>query len=235
LPTKRILFAKSEIYIDWGDESMSLFPINLSLDGRQCLVLGGGQVAERKVFALVAAKGKVTVYSPSVTDKLRELIDGGGIDHISASYRSGTMKPFFIVICATDDPRINLQAAEEARSLGSLVNVVNGQEFSDFTVPAHISRGDLLITVSTNGRSPVLARRLKEEIAGLYGPEYGLYLEIVARLRTGLKNRDGTSADRQAFWRENLDDELLALLRAGKIQEAEEKIQNAAGCTRTQS
>jgi len=213
---------------------MSFYPLNLSLSERTCLVIGGGKVAERKVVALIAAGAEVTVYSPAVTEKLQELIDNGHLSYIGSSYQRGTMGSFFIVICATDDAEVNQLAAEEARGLGALVNVVDGQELSDFIVPAHIARGDLLITISTNGKSPALARRLREEIEASYGPEYGLYLEIVSRLRAELKKRFGTATERQTFWRETLDDEILALLRVGKIKEAEEKIKNAAGCIGTQ-
>jgi len=214
---------------------MTLYPMNLNLDRRQCLVLGGGPVAERKACALAAAGARVTVCSPRLTAGLAQLAASGQVIHLDASYTPGAIGIFFIVICATDDAIVNRQAAQEARRQGALVNVVDAPELCDFTVPAQISRGELLITVSTGGKSPALARRLREELEQHYGPEYGLYLELVARLRAEIKKVPGTPSERQALWREALDEEILALLRTGKIKEAEEKIKNAASCTRSQS
>lgn len=214
---------------------MTLYPINLNLNRRRCLVLGGGPVAERKAGALAAAGALVTVCAPRLTAGLAELAASGCVRHLDASYTIGAIGNYFIVICATDDAAVNRQAAQEARRQGALVNVVDAPELCDFTVPARISRGELLITVSTGGKSPALARRLREELEQHYGPEYGLYLELVARLRAEIREHPGTVAERQTFWREALDEDILALLRAGKIKEAEEKIKHAASCTGAQS
>jgi precorrin-2 dehydrogenase/sirohydrochlorin ferrochelatase len=213
---------------------MAYYPLNLRLDGRMCLVLGGGEVAERKALSLLAAGAAVTVRSPRLTPPLVELAEAGRIQHINTPYQSGAIENYFIVICATDDRAVNSSAATEARRAGALVNVVDAPELCDFTVPAHIARGDLVITVSTNGKSPALSRRLRQELEQRYGPEYGLYLELVSRLRADLKGRLPAAGERLAFWREALDEEIIALLRAGKITEAEEKIRNAAGGVGTQ-
>ncbi|MDR3589598.1 MAG: bifunctional precorrin-2 dehydrogenase/sirohydrochlorin ferrochelatase [Negativicutes bacterium] len=214
---------------------MTLFPINLNLDRRRCLVIGGGPVAERKARALTAAGALVTVCAPRLTAGLAELAAEGGVDYMDAGYTPGSIGNYFIVICATDDADVNRQAAQEARCQGALVNVVDAPELCDFTVPAQVSRGELMITVSTGGKSPAMARRLRQELEQHYGPEYGLYLELVARLRAEVRSQPGTAAKRQAFWREALDEEILVLLRTGKIKEAEEKIKNAASCTGAQS
>lgn len=214
---------------------MTLYPVNINMNNRECLVLGGGEVAERKTHALLAAGARVTVLSPRLTPKLREMADKGRIAHVGSSYRPGIIGSYFLVFCATDNADVNRLAADEARSQGALVNVADAPEVCDFTVPANVVRGDLVITVSTNGKSPAMARRLKEELEQRYGPEYGLYLELVSRLRSELKVRPGTATQRQSFWRDLLDHEVLALLRAGKINEAEEKIRNAASCTWTKS
>ena len=113
--------------------------------------------------------------------------------------------------------------------------MVDAPELCDFTVPAQVARGDLLITVSTGGRSPALARRLREELAGRYGPEYGACLELIARLRAELKERLASAEQRGGFWREALNAEVLALLRDGRVREAEEKIKDAVGRFGTQS
>ncbi len=206
---------------------MACYPVNLRLAGRDCLVVGGGAVAERKVGALLAAAARVTVLSPLLTPRLAALAARGEIAHNPAAYRPGAIGIFFIVICATDDPAVNRQAAAEARAGGALVNVADAPELCDFTVPASVARGDLVITVSTGGHSPAFARRLRQELEERYGPEYGTYLTLLSKLRDQVKERLATAAARGEFWREALDGEILALLRAGKEREAEEKILNA--------
>ena len=206
----------------------AFYPVNLRLDGRACLVVGGGAVAERKVKALLAAGGRVTVMSPALSLPLTALVSSGSIVHIATAYQPGSIGDFFIVICATDDAAANRQAAEEAHGKGVLVNVVDAPELGDFIVPAHFARGDLLITVSTGGKSPALARQLSKELEASYGPEYSLDLEMLSRLRSELKETLTSAKERGDFWRDVLSAEVLALLTAGNTQEAEEKIRNAA-------
>ncbi|WP_245690451.1 precorrin-2 dehydrogenase/sirohydrochlorin ferrochelatase family protein [Sporolituus thermophilus] len=214
--------------------ALPYYPVNLNLAGRRCAVIGGGAVAARKVLALLAAGAAVTVVSPAVTAELAALAAAGQITHIERPYWPGAIENFFIVICATDDPDVNRQAAEEGRAKGALVNVADAPELCDFTVPSQIVRGDLVITVSTGGKSPALARRLRQELEARYGPEYGLYLAMVGRLRDEMKERLATPRARECFWRRALDDEALALVKAGKLHEAEEKIRDAIGGIRAE-
>jgi len=210
---------------------MPVYPINLDLTGRQCACVGGGAVAARKVAALVEAGACVTVFSPTLTPALAQLARDGNIIHIAQLYQPGDIGAFFMVICATDDKQINQAAAQEARRNGALVNVVDAPELCDFTVPAKISRGDLLITVSTGGKSPALAKKLRLELESHYGPEYGAYLEWIGILREQMKHCLKTSKERECFWQQTIDEDVLALLRQGKLNEAEEKIKYAIGCT----
>ncbi|CUH95742.1 hypothetical protein P22_1822 [Propionispora sp. 2/2-37] len=210
---------------------MPVYPVNLQLTGRHCAVVGGGSVAERKVGSLLAAKAQVAVISPDLTPELRRLQAAGRIVHVAEAYRFGMLQQFFIVICATNRTEVNRAAAEEAKQAGALVNVVDDAELSDFTVPAQVVRGDLLLTVSTGGKSPGISRLLREELAGRYGAEYGLYLDLVAALRDRVKEGLDRPKDREVFWRQAFDQEILALLKQGKVKEAEEKIEHAAGCS----
>lgn len=213
---------------------MQVYPINLKLTGRRCAVVGGGAVAERKAAALIAAGAEVTVFSPVLTPGLSALQEAGGLCWTPRVYVDGDLHNFFLVFCATDQPEINRQAAEAARAAGAMVNIADAPELSDFYVPAHIAQGDLLITVSTGGASPVLARRLREEMAARYGPEYGQYLELIAKVRPEMKKRLATANAREKFWRETIDQEVLDLLRKGKFSEAEERMRHAACCIRTE-
>lgn len=209
---------------------MPFYPVNLQINNRSCIVVGGGTVAERKVRSLLAAGACVSVLSPELTPKLSELAQAKKIIHIARVYEAGDVAGFFIVICATDNEEVNKRAAEEASRIGALVNVADAPELGNFSVPSQILRGDLLITVSTGGKSPALARVLSLELADRYGPEYGEYLDLVARVRVKMKKNKQSSKERETFWRQTIDSEVINLLRNGKIKEAEAKIYNAIGC-----
>ncbi len=216
-------------------KNVSCYPINLQISRQPCMVVGGGSVAERKVAGLLEAGGVVTIVSPYLTESLTALVEEKTIIHIARAYQQGDVNGFFIVICATDNGEVNKLVAEEGMSVGALVNVADAPELGNFSVPSQISHGDLLLTISTGGKSPALAKRLREELEERYGPEYGIYLELVAKARTEIKKRFSTAKERETFWRKTLDREVIILLKEGKIKEAEAKINNAIGCSGTQS
>jgi len=212
---------------------VNCYPVNLLIDGKPCLVIGGGAVAERKVRSLLAAGAVVTVISPRLTTGLAKLADDRQLIHVDRPYQIGDIVGYLLVICAADRSEINCLASEEAQAQRVLVNVVDVPEKGNFLVPAQVARGDLLLTVSTGGLSPALSRRLREKLAAEYGPEYGQYLELIAKARQKVKNRIHSADERVCFWRETLDSEILALLRQGRMQEAEAKINDAIDCIGT--
>ena len=214
---------------------MSFYPVNLRLNGRKVAVLGGGAVAERKTLELLAAGAEVTLISPCLTQKLQCLAAEGALLHLKRAWRPGDGAGFFLLFCATDDMAVNRAAAEEARLLGALVNVADAPELCDFTIPGQVRRGDLLLTVSTGGKSPAFARHLRRELEERYGEAYGGYLELLGELRATVREKMATSKERQLFWRLALDEKMFELIRAGKFKEAEAKIRNAIGSTGTQS
>ena len=149
-------------------------------------------------------------------------------NYIARPYQKGDLRGFFLAICATDDSSVNEAVAEEAEEAGILANVVDVPELGNFSVPAQVKRGALLLTVSTGGKSPVMAKRLRQELAQQYGEEYGEYLDMVDKVRQELKQRLATSKQRELFWRKTIDENVLALLRQGRIEEAEAMICHAA-------
>ena len=209
---------------------MSAYPIILCLAKRKCTVIGGGAVAERKIGDLLAAGACVTVISPMVTDAISQWSASGRLTHVPRPYQSGDMGDCFLLICATDNKTVNEAAAGEARARGILVNVVDAPELCDFTVPSKICRGDLLLTISTGGHSPALAKKLRIELENTYGPEYGLWLELAGKLRDELKAALPSSKAREEFWQRAVDKDILSLLQSGKLSEAEDKIRHAISC-----
>lgn len=216
-------------------KNVPYYPVNLELTHRSCMVVGGGSVAERKALALLHAGAYVTILSPQITQNLADLVQQEKMLHIDRSYQQGDVIGFFIVICATDNKAVNQLVAEEASQAGALTNVADAPELGNFIVPSQITHGDLLITISTGGKSPALAKKLKAEIAKQYGPEYGVYLDLVAKARIKVKGMMQSSKEREVFWRQTIDTEVISLLKEGKIKEAEAKINNAIGCSGAQS
>lgn len=205
------------------------YPLNMELEGRPCVVVGGGRVAQRKTAALLLAGAQVTVLSPCLTPELEAMADRGAIHWQKAVYQKGMLEALHpcLVFCTADDVAANSSAAGEAKELGALVNAAAEPELSDFTVPASVRRGDVLFTVSTNGRSPALARLLREQLEEEFPPALGPWLDHISDLRQKMKEKLQTSDARQAFWRRALDKRVLSLVEAGHTDQAEVEIQNA--------
>lgn len=204
-----------------------MYPVNLNLIGRSCAVIGGGLVAERKVVSLLQAKALVTIFSPQLTNRLSQLAERQFLSAHLRRYNPGDLAGYFLVICATNDLIVNRQAAREAKVAQALVNIVDAPELCDFTVPAQVVRGDLLLTVSTAGHSPKFARLIRQQLEKKYGAEYGIYLELLGKIRSDMKQKRLSAKQRQCFWQDTLDEEILVLLAAGKLKEAEDKIRYA--------
>lgn len=214
---------------------MALYPINLQLAGRNCAVIGGGAVAERKIGDLLSAEAVITVFSPVLSQVLEGLAKEKRINHVARFYEPGDSTGFFIVICATDNKAVNEAAAREAKAAGALVNVADNPELCDFSVPAKVVRGDLVITVSTGGHSPALAKQLRLNLERQYGPEYEKWLEILGEIRDEMKEKLSVSKQRESFWHQAMDESVLTLVEEGRLKEAEERIRHAIGCTWSES
>jgi precorrin-2 dehydrogenase / sirohydrochlorin ferrochelatase len=156
------------------------------MQARQTVVIGGGHVAVRKVEALLAAQAKVKVISPVLVLELQSLADSGVITFVKRSYQDGDLEGAYLVIAATDENSVNHAVWAEALKRGCLINVVDDPEHSTFILPAVLQRGEMSVAVSTGGGSPALARRLRERLGDIIGPEYGMLTELLAELRPEL-------------------------------------------------
>lgn len=199
---------------------MPYYPINLNLSGQTCAVIGGGAVAERKVESLLEFGAVVRVVSPEITPRLSELASEGRIERVESEYRPEHLAGAFLVIGATDDRGTNKQVSSDAQGRGMLVNIVDDPELCTFFVPASVRRGDLVISVSTSGKSPAMARRLREEIETCYGPEYGLLADLLGSLRDEVKAAYSDPAERTRAYARILDSDALRLLAEGRHDEA---------------
>ena len=205
-----------------------LYPLNLELEGRKCAIIGGGQVAARKAAGLLAAGAQVTVIAPQIADSLQKLAAAGRIKWLQESYQHGMLQTLapLLVFCTADDKAANQAALSEARQLGALVNAASLPEQTDFTVPSHIERGDLLLTVSTGGVSPAFAKLLRERLEREYPVYFGEFLVRLAALRQEVKGIPGGSREHERLWRLALSDGIIDLVRDGHLDQAEEEIRN---------
>ena len=195
------------------------YPVFLDLRGRRCVVVGGGSVAERKVRALLEHNGSITVISPALSPGLRELAAKGAIETEEREYRTGDLTEAFLAIAAADEAAVNVAVAAEGRERHALVNVVDDPDNSDFIVPSLVRRGDISVAISTAGKSPALARKLRTILEATLPDEYASILEVVSDARRELTKR-GVRIDGDA-WQRCLDIETMReMVSAGRVEEA---------------
>ena len=201
---------------------MRSYPINLvGLENRRCIVVGGGEVAQRKVESLLEADAeRVLVISPRLTHKLGTLLQAKRIEHRPRGYQAGDLEGAFVVIAATDDPTVNRDVWQEAQDRSLLINVVDDPDRCNFFVPSVVRRGDLTISICTGGQDPALSARLRQELEPRFGREYAAFLEMAGTLRDRV-GRELSGRARLRFWYALADSEILALLKEGKRREAE--------------
>jgi precorrin-2 dehydrogenase/sirohydrochlorin ferrochelatase len=185
----------------------------IGLERRRTVVIGGGSVAARKVAGLLEAGAQVTVISPALTLELKTLAEAGRIVVINRPYWEGDLAGAFLVIAAADDPAVNQAVRQEADRHNCLLNVVDDPAHSNFITPAIVRRGDVTIAISTGGASPALARRLRERLETLVGPEYGELASLLAELRPELLSRFEPGEARLTAALRLVDSELLDVIR----------------------
>ncbi len=160
-----------------------MLPILLDVRDRPVVVIGGGEVAERKIAALLDAGARVTVVSSEVTDRVREWSEAGRIRAELRDYRAGDLRGARLAYVATGDAEANRAAREEADAAGVWLNVADEPALCDFFVPAVVRRGDLTIAISTEGASPALAARLRERFERDLGAQYAELVEKLGEIR----------------------------------------------------
>ncbi|MBW8748835.1 MAG: bifunctional precorrin-2 dehydrogenase/sirohydrochlorin ferrochelatase [Acidobacteria bacterium] len=161
----------------------SLFPMFLKLDGRRCLVVGAGRIADGKAEGLLRAGADVTVIAPEANDSVRALVAAGRVTWHEREVQAGDTAGFFLVVAGTNVAAVNRAVVDEARAANILVNAVDDPPYCDFYYGSIVERGDLQIAISTAGESPALAQRLRKEIDAQLPPDTGEWLAEVGKLR----------------------------------------------------
>ena len=195
-----------------------LYPVNLVLTDRSCLVVGGGTVAARKVEGLLAAGAAVTVVSPAIVEEVR----AQPVTLLERPYRSGDVEGRWLVITATDDPAVNRTVRDDGERAGVWVNAADDPASCSFTLPAIVREGPVMVTVSTSGYSPAMATWLKGHVAAEMGPEVAVLAGMLNEAREAL-HAAGRSTE-GIDWRSALDWDMLDLIRTGRTARARERV-----------
>lgn len=176
------------------------YPAFLNLEKRRCLVVGGGAVALRKAKALLKAKAKVFVVSPAFTTAFKALSKKRSVSLVKREFKASDLKGAQLVICATDDAKLNSAVSKIAQRENILVNVVDVPVHSNFIVPASFSRGPLTIAISTSGASPLVAKRIRLDLEKRFGKDYGSFLKKMQKARGSIiKKFPDAKARKKAF------------------------------------
>jgi siroheme synthase-like protein len=197
-----------------------LYPVNLVVDGLPCLVVGGGAIAARKAAGLRECGAKVHVVAATVGPEVRAL---EGVTWDERPYAAGDVAGYRLVMAATDDPEVNGRVYEDASAAALWVNSADDPANCSFTLPAVSRRGPLTVAVSTGGHSPALAAWLRRHVDTEMGPEYETLVQLLSEERTRV--RAGGGSTESLDWQKALDSDMLALIRAGQVQQARERLQ----------
>lgn len=165
---------------------MKYYPVNLDIRNRACLVVGGGGVGTRKVLGLLRCGALVHVVSPEVTEKILDLASENRIVLKRRGYRSSDLEGKFLVIGATSDMALNRGISRDAEHLNMLCNIADVPDVCNFILPSVVNRGDLILAISTSGRSPAFAKDLRRQLESQFGPEYAEFLDIMGAIRKRL-------------------------------------------------
>ena len=174
---------------------MKYYPVFLDIKDKKCVVVGGGEVAARKAERLLDCCAKVFVISPKLSPELSALKEKNLISHIATEYTGDLIHGAALIIGATDDEKTNAAISLDARKKGIPVNIVDDPQKCDFILPSLVQRGDLAIAIGTGGKSPALARHLREELEAKYGEEYKIFLNILGNLRVKMVKNEGMGKD----------------------------------------
>jgi precorrin-2 dehydrogenase/sirohydrochlorin ferrochelatase len=195
------------------------YPVNLVVEGRPCLVVGGGAVAAEKAAALVACGAAVHVVGEHIGPEVRAL----PVTWEERSYSLGEVSDYRLAVAATGSPSTNKTVYDDGEAAGVWVNSADDPANCSFTLPAVVRRGPVMVTASTGGRSPALASWLKKRLAAEIGPEYEVLADLLAAEREAVR-ADGRSTE-GLNWQKALDSDMLELIKNGHVADARERLQ----------
>ena len=197
-----------------------LYPVNLVVAGRACLVVGGGRVAARKAEGLAACGARVHVVARRVGPEVRAV---EGVTWDERPYERGEVAAYRLAVTATGVHEVDGAVFADGEEAGVWVNSADDPARCSFTLPAVVRRGPVMLTVSTGGHSPALAAWLKERLGGEVGPEYEVLVRLLSEQRDAVRAEGRSTEDLD--WRRALESDMLDLIRSGHVQQAKERLQ----------
>lgn len=205
------------------------YPVFLDLRGRPCVVVGGDAAARAKVEGLLAAGARVTVVAPGLEPGLAALASSDAVRHRARAYRTGDLEGAFLALSVVADPAVAQPFWEEAEALGIPANVMDDVSRCSFIAPSIVRRGDLTVAISTSGRAPALAVRLRQRLERELGAEHGRFLELAGALRGPLAEACPDFEERRRLWYRLVDSDVLDLLARGEDEAARRRIEEVTG------
>jgi siroheme synthase-like protein len=214
------------------EHAFPYYPMFLNIDGKRCVVAGGGDVAFRKVKTLLEHGATIVVISPDLCSGLEGLAENGQIQVYRRLYHPGDLKDAFIAVAATDNSAVNREIMKEARNEAVLINIVDDAENSDFIVPSQMRIEDITIAVSTSGKSPALARKIRTKLEKEFGIEYIDLYKLISEARSEIK-KQGLKISNDD-WQQGLDlDTLVDLLKKGDREKAKTFLYDKLGINKS--
>lgn len=207
------------------------YPVILKLTGKKCVIIGGGEVAARKLNILCEAGAKVTIVAPEFCDLLQKAARKYQCQLINDCYNVRYLQQAFIVIAATNDKAVNRQITTDAPLL---CNNITEPELSNFTVPSSFTQGDITVALATGGM-PAFTSMLKKRLQEVITPDIAAFNDFLRQQRHIVQQIPSTPAQRTTFWRQILTDDLINLVAAGHAAQAKENILDAISSFRSQS
>ena len=203
---------------------MDHLPIFINIRQRPCLVIGGGDIALRKINLLIKAQAKVDCLSPLFCEGIINLSKNGNVNLIDKSFEPDDMKDYAIIIASTDDSSVNSLISQLAKQAKIPVNVVDSPELSSFIMPSIVDRSPIIIAVSSAGKAPVLARLIRAKLETVIPSAYGVLAEIAGEYRQKVKDRFANIKDRRAFWESTFSGVIAEKVFSGRVDEAKDDI-----------
>jgi precorrin-2 dehydrogenase/sirohydrochlorin ferrochelatase len=197
---------------------MRYYPICLDIQNRNCLVVGGGSVGTRKVMTLLECAAVVTVVSMGATEKLQELSKRHRIKLKRRPFRTSDLYGKFLVMGATGNPELNRQIHDEAKRLGVLCNIADSPEACDFILPSVVNRGDLTIAISTSGKSPAFAKKMRKYLEKEFGTEYSEFLILMGEIRKKLLSEDHEHEEYKYLFEQLIESDLIKMIKDRQIE-----------------
>jgi precorrin-2 dehydrogenase/sirohydrochlorin ferrochelatase len=208
---------------------MRYYPIHLDIQNRNCLVVGGGSVGTRKVATLLSCGAIVTVISPQATAQLQKQAQEGSITLKKRGYQTADLEDMFLVIGATDDESLNRKISHDAENRNTLCNIADRPAVCNFILPSIVHRGDLVMTISTSGKSPALAKKLRKALENQFGDEYTHFLTLMGTIRKKLLSQSHQPEAHKHLFNELIDSGLVEMIRDDRKEDIDRLLCDTLG------